>query len=411
MSADPQGVRLEFNEPVVTPGRIRSFADIPDVITMAIPPAEYLVPALGIARNTITLWTGPDGDGKTFLGQMMALAVSRGEIFLGMRCPPSPVLYLDLENPGYVVQERMQALVADGDRPADLRLWGTWLEIDQQPPHVGSELLLTICKETRPLLIVDPFRYFHQAEENDSTAMSGVMQYLRACAAYGCAVVILHHPAKAEGSTGRGSSAIRGACDLAFLHTLDRESGLITFKVDKNRLGASRTITIRADFEEAKFELAEAPYITRRNDELDRVEQVIKDNPGVTQNAISKQSGMMKSRLVRLLKEGTDTRWRTENGKHGSICYFSCSTTCSDHPKSLFSKERTTRTGYPKPTSEQTCSPVLSPLGENREQVCDGPQGKLSSCPHCGSFAIYLQTDGKHVCMTCEKSWTPQTDH
>ena len=155
---------------------------------------------------------------------------------------------------------------------------------------------------------MDPFRYFHQAEENDSTAMSAVMQYLRACAAYGCAVVILHHPAKAEGSTGRGSSAIRGACDLAFLHTLDRESGFITLKVDKNRLGASRTITIRADFEEAKFELAEAPYITRRNDELDRVEQVIKDNPGLTQNAISKQSGMMKARLVRLLKEGTGTR-------------------------------------------------------------------------------------------------------
>ena len=125
LTTPPQGVRLEFNEYIVTPGRIRSFADIPDVITMAIPPAEYLVPALGIARNTITLWTGPDGDGKTFLGQMMALAVSRGETFLGMRCLPSPVLYVDLENPGYVVQERMQALVADGDRPADLRFWGT----------------------------------------------------------------------------------------------------------------------------------------------------------------------------------------------------------------------------------------------------------------------------------------------
>src|SRR5207302_9084929 len=100
-----------------------------------------------------------------------------------------------------------------------------------------------------------------------STAMSGVMQYLRACAAHGASVVILQHPSKAEGSTGRGSSAIRGACDLAFLHTLDKESGLITIKVDKNRLGPSRTITLRADFEEGKFEVSEAPYITRRNDE------------------------------------------------------------------------------------------------------------------------------------------------
>ena len=38
-------------------------------ITMEIPPIEYIVPALGIARNTIVLWTGADGDGKTFLVQ------------------------------------------------------------------------------------------------------------------------------------------------------------------------------------------------------------------------------------------------------------------------------------------------------------------------------------------------------
>ncbi len=150
MSADnaPQGVRLEFNEYIVTQGRIRSFADIPDVITMAIrPPSIWCQHSESHATR---LRFGPDQteDGKTFLGQMMALAVSRGETFLGMHCIPSPVLYLDLENPGYVVQERMQALVADGERPADLRFWGTWLEIDQQPPQAGSELLLTICKRT-----------------------------------------------------------------------------------------------------------------------------------------------------------------------------------------------------------------------------------------------------------------------
>jgi hypothetical protein len=64
------GVPLPFNSSVITPARtIRTFADIPDVATIQIPAVEYLVPALGIARNTITLWTGPDGDGKTFLAQ------------------------------------------------------------------------------------------------------------------------------------------------------------------------------------------------------------------------------------------------------------------------------------------------------------------------------------------------------
>src|SRR5215469_13823507 len=112
MSADgvPEGVALDFSESVVTasPARIRCFADIPDVLTMEIPPIEYIVPSLGIARNTITLWTGADGDGKTFLTQAMAIAVSRGLEFLNMPCRKTPVLYLDLENPAYMVQARLR---------------------------------------------------------------------------------------------------------------------------------------------------------------------------------------------------------------------------------------------------------------------------------------------------------------
>ena len=105
------GTPLDFNDGIVTRSGIRSFADIPDIATMEIPAVEYLVPALGIAPNTITLWTGADGDGKTYLAQVMCLAVSRGSEFLGMACQQAPVLYIDLENPGYVVQDRVQALV------------------------------------------------------------------------------------------------------------------------------------------------------------------------------------------------------------------------------------------------------------------------------------------------------------
>jgi len=90
------GAVLEFDG-VSSGSKIRRFADIPDILTLSVPPVEYIVPALGIARNTITLWTGPDGDGKTYLAQNMAISVARGELFLGMRCLKSPVLYVDLE--------------------------------------------------------------------------------------------------------------------------------------------------------------------------------------------------------------------------------------------------------------------------------------------------------------------------
>jgi hypothetical protein len=82
---------------------IRTFEDLPNVLTMEVAPIEHIVPALGIARNTITLWTGADGDAKTFLAQAMAIATARGMGFLGMTCPKTPVLYIDLENPAFMV--------------------------------------------------------------------------------------------------------------------------------------------------------------------------------------------------------------------------------------------------------------------------------------------------------------------
>jgi predicted ATP-dependent serine protease len=250
----------------------------------------------------------------------MAVAVARGDMFLGMRCQKATVLYIDLENPACAVQERMQALIVEDSSVPGLKIWGQWNE--PAPPQAGSDLLLTISKETPSLLIIDPLRYFHGAEENDSTEMARVMQYLRALAANGCATVLLHHPAKSENSTGRGSSVIRGACDLAFLHSLDKESGLITLKVDKNRFGPSRTFTIRADFEEGTFEIADAPYVTRRNDELRKIEDIIATEPGISQNGIFKKAGGNRNRLLRLLKEGlSQDRWVQEDGKYGAKTY------------------------------------------------------------------------------------------
>jgi hypothetical protein len=298
--------------------RITTFVDIPDVLAMEVPALESIVPALGIARNTIVLWTGADGDGKTFLVQSMAVATARGSEFLGMPCVKTPVLYLDLENPAFLVKDRIVPMT-NGEPIPELRIWGIWNE--HQPPMAGNDLLLTIAKETRPLIIVDPFRYFHAAEENDSTAMSGVMKYLRACASHGAAVVLLHHPAKAEGSTGRGSSAIRGACDLAFIHSLDRETGLITLKVDKNRHGESRTLTIRANFEDGQFEVTDSPYITRRKDELAKIERIIQAEPGISQNGIAKASGIHRTRVPRLLDEGRGTLWHSLPGPNRAKLY------------------------------------------------------------------------------------------
>src|SRR5215831_10631001 len=185
------GFPLEFDGEAFTPSAkpIRLLSDIPNIQTLQVPEREYIVPGV-IARSTITLHTGDCGSGKSYLLLKMAIAIASGGEFLGRRCKQTPVLYLDFENPPFVVKERLD-LMADSTLD-DLHIWGTWLE--QQPPQAGNELLLTIAKEERPLIIIDPLRYFHGAEENDSTEMAAIMQQLKFCAAHGCAVIVSHHP-------------------------------------------------------------------------------------------------------------------------------------------------------------------------------------------------------------------------
>src|SRR5262249_22560965 len=101
------------------------------------------------------------------------------------------------------------------------------------------------------------------------------------------------------------------------------ESQLITLKVDKNRNGESRTIILRADFEEGRFEVAEAPYITRRNDELAKIAGIIEGQPGITQNGIAKSSGLRRNRLPRLLNEGITAKWwHVEPGPSRSKLFY-----------------------------------------------------------------------------------------
>jgi hypothetical protein len=310
--------RIEELRTNTAAGSIRRFEEVPEIQCIDLPPLEYIVPALGIARNTLTLWSGTDGDGKTALAGAMAVAVALGREFLGLPCQQCPTLYLDHENPGGAIQARIRAMVGE-ESVAALRIWGKWNS--QQPPECGNPLLLAICKETRPLLIIDPFRYFHSAEENDSGEMAAVMKYLRNCAAVGASVVLLHHPARSEGSTGRGSTAIRAACDLAFIHSLDKETGLITLKVDKNRNGERRNFTIRPDFEQCTFELTESAWVQHRSDELTRLRELIAKNPGASTSQLAEEFGGRKTRLLKLLEEGLGTHWARESGSRGAKVY------------------------------------------------------------------------------------------
>jgi hypothetical protein len=406
MSTNGMGVRLDFDgEPTADSAqKIRRLEDIPNIRTMVVPDIDYLVPDL-IARGTISLWAGVGGGGKSFVAQSLALAVATGGTFLGRKCQQTPVLYLDYENPAFSVRDRLDLMGGERSTP-NLYVWGTWLQ--EQPPQIGNELLLAISKQSKPLIIVDPLRFAHGLDENDSTVMVEVMLRLRDCKAVGATVIILHHLAKAEGSTFRGSTAIRDHSDIAFVQELSEQTGLITLKGNKNRFGEPVQVTIKPNFEEGTFEVTDSPQFTRRQDELEKLKQIISDNPGLSQNEIHKRAGMMKKRLVRLLKENAGTMWSTTVGPYKATLYHPIDVVLG-FPEQL----RTTEQLGEQVVGCSGCSPLKGREQQNnysQEPVpgCSSPREKsLPQCPACHGYDLYREPSGKMVCQTCQTMTEP----
>jgi len=302
--------------------RIEHFVDIADLMSVETQPVDWLVQGL-FPRRILGMLAGSDGTLKSYGCQALAVAVASGGEFLGKRCRQTTVLYVDYENPVFEVKRRLRLLTGNAASLPNLRVWGTWLE--HQPPQLLSQdsaILARIAREEAPLIVFDPFRFAHGSDENDSSAMGTIMLALRSLVIHGATVLIIHHSAKAEGSTGRGSSAIRGACDIALLQELDDASGFITLKATKNRFGERFALTIRPDYVAGRFELVDSPFLTTKNNDIVRLKEIIALNPGMTQTAICDKFGGRKEWISQLLRDQVGKSWRTENGPRKSTCYY-----------------------------------------------------------------------------------------
>jgi RecA-family ATPase len=307
--------RLEARQ--VADGSIRSAADIPNIFTLDIPEPEYLVEGL-IARGTLTEWTGLGGAAKSYLLQKMCIAIAQGTEFLGMKCRRANVLYLDYENPGFVVKNRLNLMA--GTVLHNIHVWGKWLS--QPAPPIGHATLKRLVKELQPLaLVIDPLRDAHSGDENDSGEMKAVMDHLRTYTSLETAVLASHHVARYDGSMSRGSTAIYDAMDVALLQKQDEETGQITLKICKHRWAEPRSITLKVDFKTGRVEVLDNPKAAQETEELTTLYRIIQMTPGISQNQLVAASGMRKQRACELLGRNIDVLWHVQ--KEGQkLCYY-----------------------------------------------------------------------------------------
>lgn len=248
----------------------------------------------------------------------MAVAVASGRTFLGMQCKKANVLYLDFENPGFVVQGRLNKMT-DAPLP-NLRVWGKWLK--PSAPPIGHETLNRIVAQSQPLLLIlDPLRDAHSMDENDSGEMKSVMDWLRSYTSLGAAVVIVHHVARYEGSMSRGSTAIYDAMDVALLQQKAVQTGIVSLKTSKHRWDETRTISVKVDFHTGRCEVIDNPKAAQEAEELIVLCRIVQTTPGISQNQIVQASGMRKSRVCELLGQIIGVLWTVQQDGQ-KLCYY-----------------------------------------------------------------------------------------
>lgn len=202
-----------------------------------------------IPEHSYTLLVAESGHGKTWfaldLARMMATEPADREeplLWLGMyHVEPCKVLYLDEENGGAILGERLGRMGLTDS--ADLIVWPrSHLKVDS-PKAV--QVIIDYCRqEGCRVVFLDSLVRFHRKDENDSQPMAAVSEGVRDLVAAGLTVIALHHTRKAYGRREemlRGSSEITAGADtVLYLENSSADADVVTLSANKLRYASKR---------------------------------------------------------------------------------------------------------------------------------------------------------------------------
>ena len=273
-----------------------------------------------IAQGSVTLICAESGTGKTWLGYYLAGCVAHGLPVIGLQSRQSRVLYVDGENPLYVVKQRLFDLGIQETK--DLIIWGGWALAP--PPNPNSPLVVEFARQSKGLIIYDSLIEFHTGSEQSSTETRAFMRQFRVLANLGATVVVLHHTGKADTAKQyRGSSDIKAVVDTAYL--LDKDSDepeqlrKLSLTCFKGRLMPGRSFTFELHKGQGFVPCGPAPA---KRTLLDVVTEVVRLGPGRNQTKIVRdvrERGFAKGEIERCLKNGAFER---RPGPHNSMLCF-----------------------------------------------------------------------------------------
>jgi hypothetical protein len=288
------------------PAPARTVADV-----SALPPVwdeakvEWLVADV-IRWASVNLLSAESGTGKTWLAYAIAGAVGHGATFIGRPDRQAPVLYIDGENPLYVVKRNLTDLgIARNDA---LRVGGGWNA--EEPPGPDDDRTTAFATAAKPLLIWDSLVEFAQADEQSSTEMREFMKHFRRLAHLGATVIVLHHTGKSAASKEyRGSSDIKAAVDMAYVVTGKPRNGKLhrlELEPFKSRIAPGQRVAMEFGQRRGFVEIA-LPNDPPRVDAEAVVRKIVAAKPrsnGTQIKALAMPLGVSKNQVDEILGNG-----------------------------------------------------------------------------------------------------------
>jgi hypothetical protein len=202
--------------------------DINKAFSGEIEPLDMVLP--GLLAGSVGSLVAPGSTGKGFfINSLLASMTAKNVIGMGITPQDCKVTYITAEDPLPILEHRICALGTllnqierqfFSDRVDIISLAGRQpsLLTDKTPIEIGPDgkqttearwrgWLEQICIGKR-LVIIDTLRRFHSAEENDSGAMTILLQIIEGIAQRtGCAIIFTHHTKKGSTVNGLGLDA------------------------------------------------------------------------------------------------------------------------------------------------------------------------------------------------------------
>lgn len=215
-----------------------------------------------IQEGTMNMIYSAPGLFKSILALYLAICVTSGKEFLGMKTKKATVIYFDRENGDLLIKNRMTRM----HKGLGLKRWGFPLfyvlkDGSFNDPQAFLDEVLAKIKETKAKLIIfDTWRrYTADAEENSSGVINKVYsEIFSPITEVGCSVLILHHSQKGNDYEYRGSSDLEAMNDTVWCVQEGRCEGEFLLKQTKNREGSMAKIGGFIDFQEDKMTIQTA---------------------------------------------------------------------------------------------------------------------------------------------------------